>query len=131
MPVPFLSKEWLQEAQRRIAASKEFAEAAKGMTTSVLNVVTGAPGGATLYVYYEFKDGKLTEASVGTKDRDAEFKVKSSYETSSLINQGKLSTMQAVFTRKIALDGNMGKAMKYARPLETFNKVVRELPTVY
>lgn len=131
MPVRFLSKEWLQEAKRRVDSSTEFAQAASGMTTSVLNIVTGAPGADPLYVYYAFKDGKLVEASAGTVDRDAEFKVKSSYETSSQINQGKLSTTQAVFARKIQLEGNLAKALKYVRPLEAFNKVVRDVPTVY
>jgi putative sterol carrier protein len=135
VPVRYLSKEWLAEARKRVDADKAFQEAAKSLTTSLLNVVTDAPGGKTIYLHYGFKDGRLVDAAVGPEaaiaKRPAEFKASATYETYALINQGKLGTAQAVFARKIRLEGKLGQALRYVKPLEAFNAVLRTVPTEY
>jgi putative sterol carrier protein len=131
----YLSKEWLADGRKRVESSTEFPTAAKGLTASLLNVITEAPGAKTVYLYYSFKDGKVADLAVGPDAAIAkkphEFQATGTYETYALINQGKLSSTQAVFQRKVKLEGNLAKALRYVKPLEVFNGILRTVPTEY
>lgn len=135
MAFQYLSREWLEEGRSRVSASPDFAASAKGLTASLINTITEAPGGRTIFLYYQFHEGAIKELTVSEDpailERPAEFRVSGNYETYTLINQGKLGSTEAVFKRKIKLEGNLAKALRYIRPLEAFNAIVRTVPTVY
>ena len=135
MAFRYLSKEWLAEGRRRVEASAEFPAAAKGLSASLLNVITDAPNGKTLYLYYSFNDGKIDDIAAGADasipKRPHEFTATGTYETYKLINQGKLTSTQAVLQRKVKIEGNLAKALRYVRPLEVFNGILRTVPTEY
>lgn len=135
MAFQYLSPEWLAECRRLVDASPEFRAAAQGLNATLLNVITNAPGGQTIYLYYCFRDGKIEELTVGTDsamgERPAEFRATGTYETYMLVNQGKLGSTAAIFTRKIRLEGNLVKALRNIRPLDVYNGIVRTIPTVY
>lgn len=135
MTFRYLSKEWLAEGRKRVEESPEFPRVAKGLTASLLNEIAGGPGGKTMFLYYRFEDGAIAEVAVGADPRIAkkphEFKAMGTYETYSLINQGKLGSVQAILQRKVKLEGNLAKALRYIRPLEVFNGIIRTVPTEY
>lgn len=132
----FLTPEWLAAVQKEVetaapALEKEF----KGIETSLKNVVKGAPGGVTKVLLFRFKDGKLTEARLGT-DADlgaekAEFTMTGDYPVMSDLNKGTLDSKTAIMRKQIRLDGNILKALRLNRAFDTFNGVVRRVPTEY
>jgi putative sterol carrier protein len=133
--VAYLSPKWLEEARKQIEASKEFREAAKGLELSMVNVVTDAPGGKTLYIRYAFADGEIQDLKLGSDpkitDAGSDFKVTASYETFASLTQGKTSIAQAFLARKLKLEGSLPRAMKFVKPLDVMNRVLRKVPTVY
>jgi len=131
----YLSTSWLEEARRRLEASPEFLAAAMAMEASMLNVITEAAGGSTVYLYYRFSKGVVQEVAVGTDEaigkKPAELTSTGTYDTFKAINQGKLGVTAAVLSRKIRLSGNVGRALSLVKPINAMNLVLRNIPTEY
>jgi putative sterol carrier protein len=130
----YLSGDWLTEARARLEGSKDFLASVKEIELAMVNVVNEAPGG-TLYIRYVFKAGKVEAFEYGKDAKIAakpvDFKVTGVYETFASLNQGKMTIAQAFLGRKIQLDGSVTRAMKFVKPFDAMNKVLRQIPTVY
>lgn len=135
MPARYLSPEWLADARARIENSKEFKDAAKALELSMINVVTDVPERGTVFIRYAFSFGSIQDLQLGTDPaiaaNEADFKVTGSYDTFAALTQGKVSIAQAFLSRKIHLEGSITRAMKFVKPLDTMNRILRQVPTVY
>ncbi|HEX9817252.1 MAG TPA: SCP2 sterol-binding domain-containing protein [Candidatus Thermoplasmatota archaeon] len=135
MPAQYLSPEWLAEGRARIEKSAEFKDAAKTLELSMINVITDVPKKGTVYVRYAFSLGSIQDLQLGTDPaiaaNEADFKVTGSYETFAALTQGKLSIAQAFLARKIKLEGSVTRAIMFVKPLDTMNRILRQVPTVY
>jgi putative sterol carrier protein len=135
VPVEYLSPEWLAEGRSRIEKSKEFRDAAQSLELSMINVITDAPKRGTIYVRYAIADGAIQDVKLGTDPKiaanEADFKVTGSYETFAALTQGTMSIAQAFLARKIKVEGSIPRAMKFVKPLDTMNRLLRQVPTVY
>lgn len=135
MPLRYLSPEWLAEGRRRAAASKELLAAIQGIDATIVNIVTGTPGGKTVYVRYGFRGGDFEELTAGTDpsipETAADFKVTATYETFCELAQGKLSIALAFLQRRLKVEGNLPRAMRLVKPLDTMNRLLRQIPTEY
>ncbi len=135
MPAQYLSPEWLAEGRARIEKSKEFKDAAKTLELSMINVITDVPKRGTVFIRYAFSFGSIQDLQLGTDPaiaaNEADFKVTGNYDTFAGLTQGKISIVQAFLSRKIHLEGNVTRAMKFVKPLDTMNRILRQVPTVY
>ena len=135
MPAQYLSPQWLAEGRARIEKSKEFKDAARTLELSMINVITDVPKRGTLYVRYAFSFGEIQDLQLGPDPaiaaNEADFKVTGTYDTFAALTQGKMSIAQAFLARKIKLEGSVTRAMKFVKPLDTMNRILRQVPTVY
>lgn len=133
--VEYLSPEWLAEGRARIEKSREFHDVAKSLELSMINIITDVPRQGTVYVHYAVTAGRIKDLDLGPDpkigDRDADFKVTGTYETFAELTQGKITIAQAFLSRKIKLDGSVTRAMRFVKPLDTLNRILRQVPTVY
>lgn len=131
----FLSEAWLEEAKRRLAASKEFHKALGGQSATLLAEITDGPDGRPVFLYYEFHDGAITRAEVGTNgglaSMPAQFHIVGTYDTFVRLQKGDLSLQAAYLQRKVRLRGDFPRAMRFAPAFLTYHKVVRGVETDY
>lgn len=132
----YLTPEWLAAVEQEVAAaSATMATEFKGVDTSLKNVVKGTPEGVTKVILYRFKDGKLTEARLGT-DADvgaekAEFTMTGDYAVMAALNRGELDSKTAIMRKQLRLEGNILKALRLNKAFDVFAGVVRKVPTEY
>jgi hypothetical protein len=133
--VPYLSPEWQELCQEAVNRDPEFAELAGDLTMDVNNVIEDCPEGETRFLYWRFRNGKLSETSVGTLDelgsREATATTLASYDTFMKINTAKLTIEKAVTEGRIRFEGDLAKMIEYTEALNRFTEVRRGVPTEY
>ena len=127
----YLSPEWAREAERRLQADLT-PEKMKHLTSSMLTVYTGCPGGADCAVYYRVVDGVVQEVSLAEGDLpEAEFTITAGYDTFARISQAELKARAALMSGKMTLRGNLVKALRLAPVVDRLNEVLSTIPTDY
>jgi putative sterol carrier protein len=129
--VKYLSQEWEQEASRRLKADLT-PEQMKHLTSSMVTFYTDCPDGQDRAVYYSVVDGVVEEVSVQAgQPPDAEFRITGTYETFARISRAELKARAALMSGKLALKGNLVKALKLAPVVDRLNEVLATIPTRY
>jgi putative sterol carrier protein len=127
----YLSPEWAQEAYRRLRAELD-ADKMKHVTSSMLTVYKNCPDGQDRALYYRFVDGVVDELSIREGDLpEAEFRIIGDYETFARISRAEMGSRSALMTGKLALKGNMVKALSLSAVVDRMNKVLATIPTEY
>lgn len=133
--VRYLSIEWQQLCEDAVNRDAEFARLAGDFTADINNVIEACPDGETRFLYWRFRDGKLSETIVGTQDEigktEATATTLASYETFMKINTAKLTIEKAVTEGLIRFEGDLARMMEVADALNRFTEVRREIPTEY
>lgn len=131
----FLSPAWLKEATKLLRASKEFHRALGGQSGTLLAEITEGPGGKATFLYFEFHDGALTNAAVGSDGHVAATKpqlhVVGTYDTFVRLQKGELSLQAAYFTRRVRVTGDFQRALRFAPAFLTYHKIVRRVETEF
>ncbi|MGC9335350.1 MAG: SCP2 sterol-binding domain-containing protein [Anaerolineae bacterium] len=127
----YLSPEWALEAQRRLQEDLT-PEKMKHLTSSMLTVYTDCPDGAERAVYYRVVDGVVEEVSLQEGELpEAEFTITAGYDTFARISQAELKARAALMSGKMALRGNLVKALRLAPVVDRLNEVLSTIPTDY
>ena len=127
----YLSPEWTQEAARRLKRDLT-PEKMKHLTSSMLTIYTHCPDGADRAIYYRVVDGVVEEVSLQEGELpQAEFTIKSDYETFALISRAELKARAALMSGKMTLKGNLVKALRLAPVVDRLNEVLATIPTAY
>jgi hypothetical protein len=128
----YLSPGWAQEAALRLKRDLT-PEKMKHLTSSMLTVYTGCPGGVDRAVYYQVVDGVVEEVSLQAHDspRQAEFTITSDYETFARISRAELKARAALMSGKMTLKGNLVKALRLSPVVDRLNEVLATIPTDY
>ena len=131
----YLSKEWMDEVERRVKATLT-AEEMKKVSSSMVNIVKNCPDGKVHYMYFRFEDGLMAEGLVGSEDdevatKDAEFKIIGEYEIFRQISMAELGARTALMRNKIKLKGNMVKALRLSSVVDKLNKIIATVPTEF
>ena len=127
----YLSAEWAQEATGRLRADLT-PEKMKHITSSMLTVYTDCPDGADLAIYYRLVDGVVQEVSLQEGEwPEAEFTITSDYETFARISRAELKARAALMSGKMALKGNLVKALRLSPVVDRLNEVLATIPTRY
>ena len=125
----YLSPEWAQEATRRLQEDLT-PEKMKNLTSSMTTVYTNCPDGLERTVYYRLEGGVVQEVSIHEGDAPkAEFTIKGDYETFAQISRAELKARAALMGGKLALKGNLVKALRLAPVVDRLNEVLATIPT--
>jgi putative sterol carrier protein len=124
----FLSQEWIDAGRSALNASDDVKSAIRDVELTVLQVVTGAPGGDTSY-WTKFKDGTV-DGGLGDNP-DADVTITQDYETAVALNKGDLNAQAAFMQGKLKVTGNMGKLLQHQGVMQSVTAVVTAVPTEY
>lgn len=141
MKFKYYSKEWCEEAQRRLNSDPEHLAAAKNLTGTFCFRIYDCPDGTDRIAYWEFHQGRclniLWEAkpAPAKEIRELPFdKSKTIARTSApfdmllALNKGKISVLKLLTDRRYKIEGPKAEAMKYIKGLNSWNKVCMSIP---
>ncbi|MEM4704785.1 MAG: SCP2 sterol-binding domain-containing protein [Candidatus Bathyarchaeia archaeon] len=130
MTLRYESEEFSEELKKRLNASSEFREKAKGMSWKILTVVSDIP----FAIFSTYADGMLVErkhvpaAEIQAYREQADFIVEvPTYELSIEMATGKQSLATLFLSGKIKVEGSIFKAMKYQGAMEEMSKITAAL----
>lgn len=132
MAYKFPSDEWIKELARQLNASEAYEKAAKDWEGDFVFVVE--PDEAyphTAYLFLGLYHGKSTDAAMigGETERPAEFIIRAPFSTWRQVIEGKLDPIQGMMTRKLKLQGNMMKVMRYPKAAKEIVACCAKVPT--
>lgn len=128
MAVNYLTNDWAAELTTALNADAEMLELAAGQDALLQMVVTDSPYGEVPF-YYLFDDGEVTVSLgvMGSSDVTGTI----SYDDAVALAKGELGGQQAVLTKKMKTEGNLGKIIQLAPVLERLTKVQNTLRVNY
>lgn len=127
----YLSKEWCEEATKRLKAELP-PEKMNQLTSSMVNIYKNTPNNEDKYFLMEMVDGEFVNVETGEGDAPkAEFVIYGNYDVFAKISRAELGAQLALMTGKLKLKGNMVKALKLAKISDRINKVLATIPTDY
>jgi putative sterol carrier protein len=128
MSVKYLSQQWVDDFNARLAEDSSIAAAFKGKNAILQNVITGTPEGEVRY-WLRVVAGT---PSAGLGDAgDAEVTITQSYDTAAQINKGALDGQRAFMQGKVKVNGKMMKMMQLRGPMEQVQKALSAIDTEY
>lgn len=129
----FPTTEWLQTFEDKLNTDTQYAEIAKNWEGDVFLTVN--PGGSLeeqVIIYLDLWHGKCREAFI-VKDgfkQEAVFMLKGDYEDYLRILRGEMHPMQAMLTRKLHVQGNMGLLMRNVPTVLDFVRCAQEITEI-
>ncbi len=129
----FLTEEWLQSFQDKLNTDTQYAEIARNWEGDVMLTVN--PGDSLrepVVIYFDLWHGKCRQAFyvVDEFEKDAEFSLMGEYDNYLRILKGDLHPMQAMLTRKLNVQGNMGLLMRNVPTVLDFVRCAQEVTEV-
>ena len=132
MALRFPSDEWIKELSRLLNESETYERAARDWEGDFIFIVE--PDEAypqTAYLFLALYHGKSPDAAmVSSRDeRKAEFVISAPFSTWRQVIEGKLDPIQGMMTRKLKLEGNMMKIMRYPKAAKEIVSCCAKIPT--
>ena len=129
----FLTEEWIQSFQDKLNTDSQYAEIAKNWEGDIFMIVN--PGGTLkepVVVYFDLWHGKCRQAFFVKDgfDQEAAFMLKGDYDDYLRILKGELHPMQAMLTRKLNVQGNMGLVMRNVPTVLDFVRCAQEVTDI-
>ena len=104
MALKYHSREWCDEAQRRLNSDQQHLADAKSLTGTVCFWICDCPDGTDLIAYWKFDKGKC-------------------------LNKGQVSVLKLLTDPSYKIEGPKMDAMKHMKGLNSWNRVCQEIPT--
>ena len=132
MAFKFPSDEWIKELSAQLNASESYERSAKDWEGDFIFVVE--PDDAydqDAYLFLGLFHGKSPEAGAlsSADEKEAEFVITAPYKTWQQVIEGKLDPIQGMMTRKLKLQGNMMKVMRYPKAAKEIVSCCSLVPT--
>ncbi len=132
MALEFPSDEWIKELSRQLNASEVYEKSAKDWEGDFIFVVE--PDDAyddTAYLFLALYHGKSPDAAVlnSEDEREAEFVIRAPFTAWRRVIEGKLDPIQGMMTRKLKVEGNMMKIMRYPKAAKEIVACCALVPT--
>ena len=132
MDLKFPSDEWIKELSRQLNASETYEKSAKNWEGDFIFVCE--PDEAyddTAYLFLGLYHGKSPDAAeVASEDeREAEFVIRAPFSNWRKVIEGRLEPIQGMMTRKLKLEGNMMKIMRYPKAAQEIVSCCALVPT--
>jgi len=128
----FPSDEWIKELSRQLNTSETYEQSAKDWEGDFIFVVE--PDDAypeTAYLYLNLYHGKSPDAALlsGPDEKQAAYLLAAPFNTWRKVIEGKLDPIQGMMTRKLKLNGNMMKIMRYPKAAKEIVACCAHVPT--
>jgi putative sterol carrier protein len=128
----FPSDEWVKALSEQLNASESYERSAKDWEGDFIFVIE--PDDAypeTEYLYLGLHHGKSPDAAMidSPDEREAEFVIRAPYSIWRQVIEGKLDPIQGMMTRKLKLQGNMMKIMRYPKAAKEIISCCALVPT--
>jgi putative sterol carrier protein len=130
MTLTYESSEFSEELKKRINASSEYREKAKGVNWKTLFIVKDVP----FATYSSYADGEVIERKhipqreIEETRKNVDFIVEiPTYDLSIEVATGKKSLESLFFSKMLKLEGSIFKALKYRGAIELASKITAEL----
>jgi putative sterol carrier protein len=134
MAFTFPSDEWIKELSRQLNASESYEKSAKDWEGDFVFIVE--PDEAyddEAYLFLGLYHGKSPDAlaleDVG--DREAEFVLRGPFSVWRQVIEGKMDPIQGMMTRKLKVQGNMMKIMRYPKAAKEIVSCCAQVPTAW
>jgi putative sterol carrier protein len=132
----FGTAEWAKLFVEAVNSSKAYEEAAKTWEGDFYFIVEpGAGVKEPMYIYVDLWHGKCRKAEVVLEaDKDKikpEFVIAATIPVWRKVNEKKLDSIQAMVTRQMKLQGNMGKIMRAVKAAQELVNAVGAVKTEY
>ncbi len=132
MAIRFPSDEWIKALSGMLNASESYERAAKDWEGDFIFVVEADDNlPETSYLYLGLYHGKSPDAAqVDSEDaREAEFVLRAPFNIWRQVIEGRLDPIQGMMTRKIKVEGNMMKIMRYPKAAKEIVSCCAKVPT--
>ena len=128
----FPSDEWINELSRLLNESDSYEQSAKDWEGDFIFVVE--PDGAfseTVHLFLGLRHGKSTGAALLTAadERPAEYTITAPFGTWRKVIDGELDPIQGMMMRKLKLEGNLMKIMRYPKAAKEIVSCCALVPT--
>ena len=132
MPFRFPSNEWIVELSRLLNESPSYERSAKDWEGDFVFVVE--PGGGFsefAYLFLGLRHGKSTGAALmaAPDERPAEYRISAPYTVWRRVIEGDLDPIQGMMMRKLKLEGNLMKIMRYPKAAKEIVSCCADVPT--
>lgn len=112
----FLTEEWFAEFKPFVLDTFSAGKTPSKVTLTLCELYSDVPQvGGDCWLYYNFKDGVVTECSRGVGKNtapDADYVTDASYETVVKLMTGEMASAKALLKGLVKLKGNVTKALK-------------------
>lgn len=132
MAFKFPSDEWIKELSAQLNASESYERSAKDWEGDFIFVVEPDESyDGTAYLFLGLFHGKSPDAGVlaALDEKPAEFIISAPFGGWRPVIEGKLDPIQAMMTRKLKLQGNMMKVMRYPKAAKEIVSCCALVPT--
>jgi putative sterol carrier protein len=132
MAIRFDTDEWIKEVSRQLNESKDYEASAKDWEGDFIFVVEPDESYAhRLYFFLSLFHGKSPDAAMisSEDERKADYKIRAAYGTWRKVIEGKLDPIQGLMTKKLKLEGNLAKVMRYPRAAKEIVASCSRVPT--
>jgi putative sterol carrier protein len=132
MAIRFDTDEWIKEVSRQLNESKDYEASAKDWEGDFIFVAEPDESYARpLYFFISLFHGKSPDAAMiaSEDERKAHYKVRGTFSTWRKVIEGKLDPIQGMMTKKLKLDGNLAKVMRYPRAAKEIVAACSKVPT--
>ncbi len=132
MGIRFPSDEWIKALKDQLNASEAYARSAADWEGDFIFVAEPDAAYPTpSYLFLGLYHGKCTEAIMlqSQDERKAEFVITAPFSNWRLVIEGKLDPIQGMMTRKLKLQGNMMKIMRYPKAAKEIITCCAKVPT--
>ena len=132
MALKFPSDEWAKEYASQLNASEAYERSAKDWEGDfVFTVEADDTLPETAYLFVGLYHGKCTDtALIASEDeREAQFIIRASATNWRKVIEGKLDPIPGMMTRKLKLQGDMMKVMRYPKAAKEMVNCVSRVPT--
>jgi putative sterol carrier protein len=132
MALQFPSDEWIKALSDQLNTSESYEKSAKDWEGDFVFVIE--PDDAydtTAYLFLGLFHGKSPDATMlaSGDERQTEFVIHAPFGTWRQVVEGKLDPIQAMMTRKLKLEGNMMKIMRYPKAAKEIVDCCALVPT--
>ena len=132
MALKFPSEEWIKALSDELNASEAYEKSAKDWEGDFIFIVEPDDAYAnTDYLYLGLYHGKSPDAAmIDSKDaREAEFVLSAPYTNWRKVIEGEMDPIQGMMTRKLKVQGNMMKIMRYPKAAKEIVSCCALVPT--
>ncbi len=134
MAIRFDTDEWIKAVSQQLNDSKDYEASAKDWEGDFIFVVEPDESYAhRLCFFLGLFHGKSPDAAMiaSEDERKADYKVRATFSTWRKVIEGKLDPIQGMMTKKLKLEGNLAKVMRYPKAAKESVASCSKVPTEF